>query len=197
VRASDCLNSHSLLSRWRHSDAVFIVNVYNGLKCYPSSIEIVGTRVPVRSFSDFMLLVFTAVSSHKICPSSRQASAANTVCKGIYMYNVQNCLLGCTHIWNVGRQLCSTSQKTILIIITAVRTWNLTVYLYIQETTGYTYFNHILYHKNIRNPRGKANTETDFSLVLIICSATFSQDCLWSCCLIWQDHQQRSKSSWQ
>jgi hypothetical protein len=49
-----------------------------------SLLETVGIHVPVRNFRDFPL--FAVGSSHKSCPSSRSASATNTICRDIDMY---------------------------------------------------------------------------------------------------------------
>jgi hypothetical protein len=37
-------------------DALFLLNVYNGLKICPTLLETVGLRVPNRNFRDFKLL---------------------------------------------------------------------------------------------------------------------------------------------
>jgi hypothetical protein len=81
VNALEHLNFHTLSSRQRHLDALFLANVYAGFKFCPSLLETVCIYVPVRNFRDFPL--FIVGSSHISCPSARSASATNTICKDI------------------------------------------------------------------------------------------------------------------
>jgi hypothetical protein len=53
----------------------------------PFLLETFGIHVHVRNFRHFPL--FTVASSHKSCPSTRSASAANTICKDIDIFNKQ------------------------------------------------------------------------------------------------------------
>jgi hypothetical protein len=63
------------------TDALFIVDVYNGFKFCLLLLEIVGIRILTRNLRDFPLL--TVGSLRKTGPSARCASAANTACKDI------------------------------------------------------------------------------------------------------------------
>jgi hypothetical protein len=47
------LNFQTLHTRHRHSDALFLIYVYNGAKCCPCLLEIVGIRVPARNILSF------------------------------------------------------------------------------------------------------------------------------------------------
>jgi hypothetical protein len=87
VNALEHLNFHTLSSRRRHLDALFLVNVYTGFKFCPFLLETVGIHVPVRKFRDFLL--FNVGSSHKSFPSARSASAANTICKDTDVFSKQ------------------------------------------------------------------------------------------------------------
>jgi hypothetical protein len=71
------LKLHTLRIRRHRLDALFLTQVYFGLKFCPSVLEIVGLRVPARYIRDFA--VFNVCSSCKNCPSARCASAANVV----------------------------------------------------------------------------------------------------------------------
>jgi hypothetical protein len=78
------INFHTLWTKRRNLDALFLVNVYNGFKFCPSLLETVGIHVSVWNFKDFR--VFTIGSSHRTC---RYTSAANTVCKiPTYLVNI-------------------------------------------------------------------------------------------------------------
>jgi hypothetical protein len=76
---------------WHHLDALFLTEVYFGLKFCPSILEIVGLRVPARYIRDFAL--FNVCSSYKNCPSARCASAANVVCRDVDVFGARNILL--------------------------------------------------------------------------------------------------------
>jgi hypothetical protein len=71
------LNFLTLHKRRRHSDALFLINVFSGAKCCSSVLETVGIRVPTRNIRNFT--PFCCSPSH--CPSARCVSAANAVCK--------------------------------------------------------------------------------------------------------------------
>jgi hypothetical protein len=58
-------NLHTLLTRSRRLDALFLVDVFNGFKCRHSLLEAIGIRVPVLSFRDFPLIA--------VCPSWNKA----------------------------------------------------------------------------------------------------------------------------
>jgi hypothetical protein len=73
------LKLHTLCIRRHHLDALFLTQVYFGLKFCPPVLEIVGLRVPARYIRDFAL--FNVCFSCKNCPSARCASAANVVCR--------------------------------------------------------------------------------------------------------------------
>jgi hypothetical protein len=73
---SDILNFQALYIRRHHSDAVFLMNVYNGAKCFSSVIERDSIRVPTRNLRKFD--IFSCSSSP--CPAARCASAVNAVC---------------------------------------------------------------------------------------------------------------------
>jgi hypothetical protein len=60
----------------RHCNALFLINVFIGTKCYPFALETVSVRVSTRNIRNFT--VFTCSSSH--CPSARCVTAANAVC---------------------------------------------------------------------------------------------------------------------
>jgi hypothetical protein len=62
-----------------HFDALFLIQVYRGLKYCPSFLEAVGLRVPTRYLRD--VYIFSFSPSFKNCPSARCASAANVVCR--------------------------------------------------------------------------------------------------------------------
>jgi hypothetical protein len=67
------LNLLTLRIRRRHSDYLFLIDVFSGAKCCPSVLEIVIILVPTRNIRKFMTFIFS--SSH--CPSARCVSAAN------------------------------------------------------------------------------------------------------------------------
>jgi hypothetical protein len=73
------LKLHTLRMRRHRLDALFLTQVYFGLKFCPSVLEIVGLRVPAQYIRD--LALFNACSSCKNCPSARCASPVNVVCR--------------------------------------------------------------------------------------------------------------------
>jgi hypothetical protein len=68
---------HTLCKRRYHLDALFLIQVYRGLKYCPSLLEAVGLRVSTRRD----LSMFNFSPSLKNCPSARCASAADVVCR--------------------------------------------------------------------------------------------------------------------
>jgi hypothetical protein len=85
------LKLHTLYIRRHHLYALFLTQVYFGLKFCPSVLEIVSLRVPVQYIRDFAL--FNVCSSFKNCPSARCASAANAVCRDVDVFGTRNLLL--------------------------------------------------------------------------------------------------------
>jgi hypothetical protein len=71
------LKSHTLSDRRCHLDALFLLNVYNGLKICPTLLETVGLPLPNRNFRDFKL--FHVNLNRRNCPSARCTSAANAI----------------------------------------------------------------------------------------------------------------------
>jgi hypothetical protein len=67
-----------LLCRRRQLDAIFVINVLLGFKSCPSTLDIIGLRVPTRTVRDFSL--FHVSSFYKNCPSGRCVIAANLIC---------------------------------------------------------------------------------------------------------------------
>jgi hypothetical protein len=85
------LKLHTLFIRRHRLDALFLTQVYFGLKFCPSVLEIVGLRVPARYIRDFAL--FNVCSSSTNCPFARCASAANVVCRDVDVIGTRNVLL--------------------------------------------------------------------------------------------------------
>jgi hypothetical protein len=79
AKALEYLKLHTLRKRRYHLDALFIIEVYCGLKYRPSLLEAVGLRVLTRYLRDFSM--FSLSPSIKNCPSARCASGANVVCR--------------------------------------------------------------------------------------------------------------------
>jgi hypothetical protein len=79
ANALEYLKLHTLCQRRCHLDALFLIQVYRGLKYCPSLLEVVGLRVPTRYFRDFS--TFNVSPLNKNRPSARCASAANVVCR--------------------------------------------------------------------------------------------------------------------
>jgi hypothetical protein len=77
--ALEYLKLYASRQRRYHLDALFLIQVYRGLKYCASLLEAVGLRVPTRYFRDFSMFNFSP--SLKNCPSDRCASAANVVCR--------------------------------------------------------------------------------------------------------------------
>jgi hypothetical protein len=79
ANALEYLKLHTLRKRRYHLDALFLIQVYRGLKYCPSLLEAVGLRVPTGYLRDFSMFNFSP--SVKNCPSARCSSAANVVCR--------------------------------------------------------------------------------------------------------------------
>jgi hypothetical protein len=79
ANALEYLKLHTSRKRRYHLDALFLIQVYRGLKYCPSLLEAVGLRVPTRYLGNFSMFNFSP--SLKNCPSARCASAANVVCR--------------------------------------------------------------------------------------------------------------------
>jgi hypothetical protein len=75
--ALQVLNLRTLRDRRHQLDAIFVINVLLGSKSCPSTMDIIGLRVPTRNLQDFPL--FHVSSSYKQCPSGRCATAENSV----------------------------------------------------------------------------------------------------------------------
>jgi hypothetical protein len=58
-----------------------------GSKSCPSTMDIIGLRVPTRNLRDFLL--FQISSSYKKCPSGRCATAANSICNQLDVFRRQ------------------------------------------------------------------------------------------------------------
>jgi hypothetical protein len=89
------LKLHTLRKRRCHLDALFIIQVYRGLKYCPSLLEAVGLRVPTRYLRDVSTFNFSP--SLKNCPSARCASAANVVCRDFDVFKTNNVPLVILH----------------------------------------------------------------------------------------------------
>jgi hypothetical protein len=85
ANALEYLKLHTLRKRRYHLDALFLIQVYRGLKYCPSFLEDVGLLVPTRYLRDFSMLNFSP--SPKNCPSARCASTANFVCRDFDIFN--------------------------------------------------------------------------------------------------------------
>jgi hypothetical protein len=88
------LKLHTLHKRRYHLDALFLIQVYCGLKYCPSLLEAVSLRVPTRYLRDFSMFNFSP--SSKNCPSSRCASAANVVCRDFNVFKTN--IVSLSHI---------------------------------------------------------------------------------------------------
>jgi hypothetical protein len=78
------LNFLTLHIRRRHSDALFLINVFSGTKCCPSVLETAGIRVPAKNIRNFN--TFGCSSSHG--PSFRCVSAKNAVSKSTDIFKL-------------------------------------------------------------------------------------------------------------
>jgi hypothetical protein len=94
--ALELLNLQTLRKRRYHIDALFLTQVFRGSVHCPSSLEIVGLRVPVRRTRDFP--IFSVCTTCKNCPSARCASAANVVCNAVDVFEPKT--LSLKHILN-------------------------------------------------------------------------------------------------
>jgi hypothetical protein len=77
-----------------HLDALFLIQVYRGLKYCPSLLEAVGLRVPTRYLRDFSMFNFRP--SLKNCPCARFASAANVACRDFDVFKTN--IVSLSHI---------------------------------------------------------------------------------------------------
>jgi hypothetical protein len=68
ANALQVLNLRTLHEERHQIDAIFVINVFLGSKSYPSTMDIIGLRVPFRNLLDFPL--FHVSSFYKNCPSS-------------------------------------------------------------------------------------------------------------------------------
>jgi hypothetical protein len=67
--------------------AIFVIKVFLGSKSCPSTMDIIGLRVPTRNLRDFPL--FHVSSSYKNCPSGQCATATNSVCNQLDVFRRQ------------------------------------------------------------------------------------------------------------
>jgi hypothetical protein len=74
-----------------HLDALFLTQVYFGLKFCHSILKILGLRVPARNIRDFAFVI--VCSSCKNCPSAGCAAAANVICRDVDVFGVKNILI--------------------------------------------------------------------------------------------------------
>jgi hypothetical protein len=86
------LNLRTLRERRHQLNAIFVINVSLGSKSCPSTMNIIGLRVPTRNLRDFSL--FRVRSSYTNCPSARCATAANSVCYQLDVFRRQIFTLG-------------------------------------------------------------------------------------------------------
>jgi hypothetical protein len=93
ANALQVLNLRNLHERRHQLDAIFAINVFLGSKPCPSTMDIIGLRIPTRNLRDFSL--FHVSSSYTNCPSGRCATAANSVCNQLDVFRRQIVTLGC------------------------------------------------------------------------------------------------------
>jgi hypothetical protein len=93
AKALEYLKLHTLRNRRYRLDAIFLIQVYCGLKYCPSLLEAVGLRVPTRYLRDFSMFIFSP--SLKNCPA-RCASAANVVCRDFDVFKTN--IVSLSHI---------------------------------------------------------------------------------------------------
>jgi hypothetical protein len=91
TNALNYLKLHTLSDRRCHLDALFLLQVYSGLKICPTLLETVGLRGPNRNFTDFKL--FHVNLNCRNCPSARCASAANAISGDISIFNGRSVLI--------------------------------------------------------------------------------------------------------
>jgi hypothetical protein len=94
ANALEYLKLHALHKRRYHLDALFLIQVYCGLKFCPSLFEAVGLRVPTRYLRDFFMFIFS--TSLKNFPSARCALAANVVCRDFDVFKTN--IVSLSHI---------------------------------------------------------------------------------------------------
>jgi hypothetical protein len=74
------LKFHTLRKSKYRLDALFLIQIYLGSKCYHSVLETAGRkRVPTRHIRDFSIL--NVCSSNKNCASAKCASADSSDCR--------------------------------------------------------------------------------------------------------------------
>jgi hypothetical protein len=94
ANALEYLKLHTLRKRRYHLDALFLIQVYRGLKYCPSLLEAVGLPVPTRHLRDFSMLNFSPPLKNR--PSARCASAANVVCRDLDVFKTH--IVSLSHI---------------------------------------------------------------------------------------------------
>jgi hypothetical protein len=81
------LNLRTLHERRHQLDTIFVINILLGSKSCPSTMDIIGLRVPTRNLLDFPLR--HVCPSSKNCPSARCATATNSVCNKLDIFRRQ------------------------------------------------------------------------------------------------------------
>jgi hypothetical protein len=84
ANALQVLNLRTLHDRIHQLDTIFVIKVLLGSKSCPSTLDIIGLRVPTRNLPDFSL--FHVSSFYKNCFSGRCATAANLVCNQLDVF---------------------------------------------------------------------------------------------------------------
>ncbi|PNF13713.1 hypothetical protein B7P43_G14358 [Cryptotermes secundus] len=94
------LSLQSLNTRRHHLDALFLVQVFRGLKSCYSLLENVSLHVPPSNLRDFSLS--GVCPSNKHCPSARCTCAANAVSKDLDIFAIGT--VSVNHISHVNKQ---------------------------------------------------------------------------------------------
>jgi hypothetical protein len=94
IPALEYLKLHALRKRRYHLGALFLIQVYRGLKYCPSLLKAVGLRLLTRYLRDFSMFNFSP--SIKNCLSARCASAANVVCRDFDVFKTK--IVSLSHI---------------------------------------------------------------------------------------------------
>jgi hypothetical protein len=84
ANALHVLNLRTLHNRRHQLDAIFVINVLLGSKSCPSTLDIIGLRVPTRNLRDYSL--FHVSSYYKNCPSGRCVVAADSICNNMDVF---------------------------------------------------------------------------------------------------------------
>jgi hypothetical protein len=84
ANALQVLNLRTLHDRRHQLHAIFVINVLLGSKSCPSTLDIIGLRVPTRNLRDFSLCYVS--SYYKNCPSGRCVIAANSICNNMDVF---------------------------------------------------------------------------------------------------------------